>query len=361
MLGADCTVVGGGVVGLAVARALAKRYPGKQICLLEKEAKFGLGVSSRSSEVVHAGIYYEAGSSKARFCVEGRVALVQYCKDRNIRLENRGKLLVATSEQQLPQLELIARKARANHVHDLRPLTRSEAVGMEPALSCLGALFSPSTSVIDSQGYMASLETEAAEMGVLFAYQSKLVGFAPGRSDDDHVLSVQHVPTGQVAEMRTKCLINCAGLGALELAQEQPVAPSPATPHCKANYFKTQQQRVPFSRLIYPLPEAHGLGVHLTIDVHGNARFGPDVEWTSSIDYRVDPKRGPGFESLVRQYWPALVAGELVPDYAGFRPKFQPDFKVLQGRRVVHLLGIESPGLTSSLALAEHVATTTVL
>lgn len=358
----DFAVVGGGVVGLAVARALSMRFPAQQVCLIERNSTFGMGVSSRSSEVIHAGIYYAQNSNKARLCVEGRHMLTKYCKERHITVANRGKLLVATTPTQLPLLDGILHKARANNVERMERLDGKMALQLEPALHCVGALLSPSTSVIDSRQYMASLESEATDNGVIFAYHSNVHDICLDDDRSGFNIEIEHVPTKQREWTKTRCLINCAGLDAVKLASRTITPSSIATKYCKGNYFKTKTQRVPFSHLIYPIPEAHGLGVHLTIDVHGNARFGPDVEWTDKLDYRVDATRAAQFETLVRQYWPQLLSNELEPDYAGFRPKYESDFEILDEsihgiRNLVHCLGIESPGLTSSLALAEHIAT----
>ena len=357
----DCVVVGAGVVGLAVARALA--LAGREVLVLEKAEAIGTETSSRNSEVIHAGIYYPAGSLMARSCVAGRQMLYAYCRERGIPHRNCGKLIVATNEEEAGKLLSIQGRAAANGVPDLRLLTRAEALAMEPALSCTAALFSPSTGIIDSHAYMLSLQGDAENAGAVFAFHSPV---RSGRVTDEGV----EIEVGGAEPMRLHCrtLVNSAGLDAPHLARSIQGMPQDKVPnayYAKGNYF-TLTGRNPFSRLIYPVPVPGGLGTHLTIDLAGQARFGPDVEWVDHIAYEVDPRRGDSFYAAIRRYWPELKDGALAPGYSGIRPKTVPpgapaqDF-VIQGPRehgvpgLVHLFGIESPGLTASLALAEMV------
>jgi len=358
----DCAVIGAGVVGLAVARELASR--GSEVLVLEAEGAIGTGTSSRNSEVIHAGIYYPQGSLKARLCVEGNRRLYDYAALRGLPHRRCGKLIVATSREQVPQLEGIAEKARANGVDDLRMLTRDEARRMEPELECHAALHSPGTGIIDSHALMLSLQADLEQAGGLVALKSP-VAAVDCSGDGGMVLSGQD-------GTRLKCrrLVNAAGLTAPALARRfAGLAPAsvPEAFFAKGQYF-TLTGRAPFSRLIYPVPESAGLGVHLTLDLGGQAKFGPDVQWTSSPDdLSVDPSRGDVFYAEVRKYWPRLADGALVPGYAGIRPKISgpgepaADFRI-DGPAVhgvpglVNLFGIESPGLTSSLAIGRHVA-----
>ncbi|MEN3794244.1 NAD(P)/FAD-dependent oxidoreductase [Fulvimarina sp. MAC3] len=370
----DCVVVGAGVVGLAIARALART--GREVVVIEAEAAIGTGTSSRNSEVIHAGIYYPAGSLKARFCVSGRERLYAYCAERGVPHRRLGKLIVATDEAQLSALETIRSRAEANGVTDLAFVSQAEAQTMEPALACRGALLSPSTGIIDSHALMLSLRGEAEDHGAMIAFRSPVrAAFA---EDGQIVLDV-----GGAEPMQIACgaLVNAAGLGAWAVAGAVEGARPGSLPKCrfaKGNYYALSGLRAPFSRLIYPVPEDGGLGVHLTLDLMGDARFGPDVEWLpetpmrkpeagpAAFDYRVDPRRSDGFYASIRRYWPALPDESLVPAYSGIRPKLSgpgepaADFLIQDEAEhgvpgLINLFGIESPGLTSSLALADDV------
>jgi len=357
----DTAVIGAGVVGLAVARRLAQA--GREVLILEAEDAFGTGISARNSEVIHAGIYYPAGSLKASLCVTGRTLLYAYCAERGIAHRRCGKLIVATHGSQLAQLDAIAAHAHGNGVTDLQRLARSAARQMEPALECVAALHSPSTGIIDSHALMLALLGDAESAGAVLALKSPVLsGEATGAGIR---LEIGGSEPMQLLAMH---VINCAGLGAQQLASRLrglPPASVPPLSYAKGNYYALAG-RAPFSRLVYPLPEAAGLGVHLTLDLAGQARFGPDVEWVDSLDYNVDPRRAEGFYASIRSYWPALPDGALTPAYAGIRPKPHArgdaarDFIILGPREhgvagLVCLYGIESPGLTSCLALAEHV------
>lgn len=356
----DCVVVGAGVVGLAVARALALQ--GREVMVLEAAEAIGTGTSSRNSEVIHAGIYYPQGSLKASLCVEGKDMLYAYCAERGIGHSRCGKLMVATNDAQLAQLQGIVAKAAANGVQDLMLLTREQARALEPQLECVAALHSPSTGIVDSHSLMLALQGDLENAGGLVVFNSPLA-----KAECAH--GAITLIAGDGTELQAKTVINAAGLHAQALARrfaglaEHFVPPSY---YAKGNYF-TLSSRSPFARLIYPVPEAAGLGVHLTIDLGGQAKFGPDVQWVSSPDdLVVDPARGDAFYAEVRKYWPALQDGALVPGYAGIRPKIQApgeptsDF-LIQGPAVhgvaglVNLFGIESPGLTSALAIGEYV------
>lgn len=356
-------VIGAGVVGLACARQLA--LGGIETVILEAHGAIGTETSSRNSEVIHAGIYYPPASLKASLCVRGRHALYEYCEARGIAARRCGKLIVATSEAQLPALEELRARARAHGVLDLSLLTAAQARAIEPELHCHAALLSPSTGIVDSHGLMLSLLGEAQEAGAMLALNSPLVSAA---IEGGFVVEVGGTEPMQVG---SRILINAAGLHAADVAGRiRGLARRHVPPVwlAKGNYYSLSG-RAPFSRLIYPIPEPGGLGVHLTLDLGGQARFGPDVEWVESIDYRVAPERAKRFYAEVRQYWPGLPDESLAPAYCGIRPKLAGpgqaavDF-LIQGPAdhgvpgLVNLFGIESPGLTSCLAIGEHVART---
>ncbi len=357
----DCVVAGAGVVGLAVARALA--LAGREVIILDAAEGIGTETSSRNSEVIHAGIYYPAGSFMARFCVAGRKALYAYCAEKGVPHANCGKLIVATNAQEDAMLAGIKRRAEVNGVEGMRVLTAAEAIALEPNLSCTSALLSPATGIIDSHAFMLALQGDAENAGAVPVFLSPVIG---GRAVQGGV----EIDVGGVDPMTLRCrlLVNSTGLHAPAVATRiagMPPDRVPPTHYAKGNYF-TLSGRSPFSRLIYPVPVPGGLGVHLTIDLGGQARFGPDVQWIDAIDYSVDPARAESFYAAVRTYWPALKDGALQPGYAGIRPKIVPrgapaqDF-VVQGPQthgvagLINLFGIESPGLTASLALADHV------
>jgi len=357
----DVVVIGAGVVGLAVARAFA--LAGREVVVLEREGAIGTGTSSRNSEVIHAGIYYPSGSLKAKLCVAGRHALYPYLERRGIAHRRCGKLIVATEAGQIAGLEKLHAQARANGVMDMRVLEASEARSLEPQLSCVAALQSPSTGIIDSHAYMLALLGDAEDHGAAIAFRSPVLA---GRVRADGI----DLDVGGAEPMRllARTVVNSAGLYARDVARGLEGFPTehiPPTYYCKGNYFSLSG-RSPFARLVYPAPESAGLGVHLTLDMAGQARFGPDVEWIERIDYDVDPQRSRVFYDAIRRYWPGLKDGSLQPAYCGIRPKIQSrtepsrDF-LIEGPRdhgvagLVNLFGVESPGLTASLAIAEHV------
>lgn len=361
----DAVVIGAGVVGLAVARALALR--GREVMLLEREAAIGTGISSRNSEVIHAGIYYPTGSLKAQLCVQGRSLMYAYCEQRNIAHRRCGKIIVANTPSQLGSLPTILDKARANGVQDLRLMTPDAVCTLEPELRCLGALYSPSTGIVDSHALMLALLGDLEHAGGLLACHSGVERLSVSSQGIEVVIE-------DGTQLLARTVINAAGLGACRLARRIRGLDARHVPKpwfAKGSYF-VLSGRSPFEHLIYPAPEPDqhlaGLGVHLTLDLGGQAKFGPDVEWTDDPDdLLVDPARGAAFYAEVRRYWPALPDGALLAGYAGIRPKISgpqepaSDF-LIQGPAVhgvpglVNLLGVESPGLTSCLAIANHVA-----
>lgn len=356
----DVVVIGAGVIGLAVARACALR--GHEVLILEAEASFGTGTSSRNSEVVHAGIYYPKGSLKAQLCVAGRERLYSFCEEYGIPHRRCGKLIVATTESQLPQLESIAAAARGNGV-TLEKLSRAQALALEPRLACVGALHSPLTGIVDSHSYLIALLGQAERHGATLITTTRVTGLRSA-ADGGLLISINDSdPT-----LRANVVVNSAGLYAPAVAgllRELPSQYLPRAYFAKGSYFALTGHS-PFKRLVYPVPEPGGLGVHLTLDLAGRARFGPDVQWVEHCDYAVEPGRADGFYAAIRTYWPELVDGTLQPAYAGIRPKISgpgeaaADFRIdgpeVHGvRGLVNLFGIESPGLTASLALADHV------
>jgi L-2-hydroxyglutarate oxidase LhgO len=355
----EVIVAGAGVIGLAIARALA--LGGRDVMVLEAADAFGTVTSSRNSEVIHAGIHYPRGSLKARLCVGGRERLYEYCESHGVPHRRCGKLIVATTLEQLGELEKIKAAAAANGVI-LERLSALQAQAMEPQIHCTGALFSPATGIVDSHSYMLSLLGEAERHGATLACDSTVSG---AQLDGDGVLVSVN---GGETRLRARMLINSAGLGAPALAATIDGFPRAFVPRgylAKGSYF-TLAARSPFSRLVYPVPEPGGLGVHLTLDLAGRARFGPDVQWVEQEDYAVDPARADRFYGEVRRYWPALPDGALEPAYSGIRPKLSAPGQASQDFRiegaathgvaaVINLFGIESPGLTASLAIADEV------
>ena len=363
----DAVVVGAGVVGLAVARALA--LAGREVIVLEAETAFGTGISSRNSEVIHAGIYYPTGSLRARLCVQGNRLLYDYCASHGVAHQRCGKLIVATSVDEMAALDRLRATAIANGVSDLQPLSAAQAIAMEPALHCVGALLSPSTGIIDSHGLMLALLGDAERAGAMLALGSRVQG---GRITPQGIELDVHSADSAPMTLRAACVVNSAGLDAPALARALAgLAPGqvPREHLAKGCYF-TLSGRAPFSRLVYPAPgQSSHLGVHLTLDLGGQARFGPSFEWVDQIDYSVDPAGAGAFYAEVRRYWPGLADGTLQPGYAGLRPKISgpgeaaADFRIdgVETHGVpglVNLFGIESPGLTASLAIAERVAQT---
>lgn len=358
----EAVVIGAGIVGLAVARALA--LAGREVIVLEAADAIGTEISSRNSEVIHAGIYYPTGSVRARFCVAGKRFLYDYCARAGIAHRRCAKLIVATSKDEIATLIKIKAQADANDVRDLEMIDGAAARAIEPQLRCEAALVSPSTGIVDSHGLMLAFQGEAEAHGAMIAFNTRV---ARGRVTNQGFAIETDGP--DPTRIGCRILVNAAGLGAQTIARAldgYDPALAPPLYYGKGCYFSLAA-RSPFTRLIYPVPEMGGLGVHLTLDLAGQARFGPDIAWVDTLDYDVDPRRADVFYGAVRRYWPGLPDGALKPAYSGIRPKLTPagapaaDF-VIQDRSVhgiaglVHLFGIESPGLTSSPAIAAHVA-----
>ena len=364
----DVVVIGAGVVGLAVARALAQA--GREVMVLERENAIGTGVSSRNSEVIHAGLYYEPGSLKARLCVRGKELLYAFCDSHGVAHRRCGKLVVATDEAQLAGLKKIEARAQANGV-PVEWLSGEQARALEPALNARAALLSPSTGIVDSHGLMLALQGDIEAAGGAVALASQVTR---GEAVEAGVM-LEVVTDGEPMCLRARTVVNAAGLHACAVARRlHGLDPRhvPTERYAKGSYFSLGG-KAPFARLVYPAPQDAWLGVHLTLDLGGQAKFGPDLEWLPAdqdplaIDYTVDPRRADGFYAEVRRYWPALADGALQPSYSGVRPKIYgpgeaaPDFRI-DGPAVhgvpglVNLFGIESPGLTSALAIGEAVA-----
>lgn len=357
----DCVVVGAGVVGLACGAALAAA--GREVLVLEKEGLIGSGTSSRNSEVIHAGIYYRPNSLKARLCREGKERLYGYCSARGIPHKRLGKIIVATGEDQIGKLEAINRNALANGVTDLAWLSGTDVHTLEPAVSCTAALHSPSTGIIDSHAYMQALEGDLVNRGGMVVLNAPVVA---GTVADDAILL--SVGGAEPLQLRARTVINCSGLHAPGFAARLSGLSQdhvPTAHYAKGHYYRMSGQ-APFGHLIYPVPEEGGLGVHLTLDLDGQAKFGPDVRWISGVDYTFDDSRRNDFIAAIRSYFPALDPDRIHPDYTGIRPKLggpgtgDQDFRI-EGRAVhgvsglVNLFGIESPGLTASLAIGDYV------
>ncbi len=362
----DAVVIGAGVVGLAVARGIAielsKNTDSPSVYVLEQADSIGTQTSSRNSEVIHAGIYYPQNSLKARLCVAGKELLYDYLQERHIPHQRLGKLIVAVNSEQDKMLAGIKERAQTNGVMDLVYLTKEQAQALEPELMCTSALLSPSTGILDTHSYMISLQGDIENAGGTVVFQTEVTSAVC--SSTNISLRTQSGDT-----IDAKRVVNCSGLNAPVLAKSFEGAQSTLIPgayYCKGNYFLLQGKS-PFKRLIYPVPEAAGLGVHLTLDLGGQVKFGPDVQWVDDPnDLTVDPGRGELFYEAVRTYWPSLPDRALIPGYAGIRPKINAqdekteDFKILgesehQIPGLIHLLGIESPGITSSLAIANEV------
>ncbi|GAB2221712.1 hypothetical protein Droror1_Dr00012898 [Drosera rotundifolia] len=383
---ADCVVIGAGIIGLAIARELAMK--GREVLVVESGASFGTGTSSRNSEVIHAGIYYPRYSLKATLCVKGRKMLYHYCSEHGVPYKQLGKLIVATRESEVPKLNELMIRGTENRVDGLRMIGASEAKEMEPELHCVKALLSPASGIVDSHSLMLSLLGEAESTGATISYNTTVLG---GHMEDNrvllHVTGTQNLDNSSEEDalhpelvLQPKVVVNSAGLAAVALAKrligiEDRVIP--ASFFARGCYFTLAKTKPPFQHLIYPIPEDGGLGVHVTLDLDGQIKFGPDVEWIEGTDdiacflnrfeYSVCPGRAERFYPEIRKYYPSLKEGALEPGYAGIRPKLTgpkqiPADFVIQGEDVhgvpglVNLFGIESPGLTSSLAIAEQVA-----
>ncbi len=359
----DCILVGAGVVGLACARGLA--LAGREVIVLEANGAIGMETSSRNSEVIHSGIYYPQNSLKARTCVRGRDLLYEFCEQRVIGHRKLGKLIVATTVEELGELSVLLRRGKSNGVTDLELYTAKQVNNIEPEINCLGALWSPSTGIIDSHEFMLALHGDLENHGGMVVFNSPVLG---GVVEKKKV--VVHVGGEAPMEISCNLFVNAAGLSAQNICHSLAGFPKGHIPKqwlARGVYFSLSGKS-PFKHLIYPAPEPGGLGVHATLDMGGYCRFGPDVEWIESINYEVEPNRADVFYKKIRKYWPSLKDGQLQPDYAGIRPKIAgPNFPtgdfILQGPStheagpIVNLFGIESPGLTAALALAEDVVT----
>ena len=357
----DCIVIGAGVIGIAIARRLA--LAGREVVVLEAESHVASHTSSRNSEVIHAGIYYPEGSLKAKLCVSGRDLLYQYCADRDVPFQKTGKIIVATQSGDVPTLHKYAAQAEANGVTDLQWLTRRDVSKLEPAVDCEAGLLSPSTGIIDSHSYILALqgELEAANGSVVCRSRVRSVKIRDGGFE---VL----VGDGAAYSVTCRCLVNSAGLWAQDVANRIAGFPQACIPKqhlSKAHYF-TYQGASPFDRLIYPIPGDGGLGIHVTLDLGGSARFGPDAVWVEDINYEFDTSRKADFVAAIRRYYPALEQDKLSPGYTGIRPKLSgpgeapADFKIQAADEhgvegLINLFGIESPGLTASLAIGELI------
>lgn len=360
----DAIVAGAGAIGLSVARALATA--GREVLVIESEPVIGTGVSSRNSEVIHAGLYYPPDSLKARLCVAGREKLYRFCAERGVVHRRLGKLVVATRSSQEAKLDSIMTNALACGVRDLRRISGREARELEPQLDCVGAILSPSTGVVDSHGLMLALQGEAQAHGAQFAFNAEIDGGEITKQGVE--IEVRDRGGGERFSLEARSFVNAAGLGAPKLARSIRGFPESAVPRsylARGSYFALTGSS-PFSRLVYPVPVEGGLGVHLTLDIAGRARFGPDVEWVEEIDYRVDPRRADAFYAEIRRYWPSLPDESLTLAYAGVRPKISgpgepaADFRIDGPRQhgvsnFVNLFGVESPGLTACLAIADMV------
>ncbi|MEO8020112.1 MAG: NAD(P)/FAD-dependent oxidoreductase [Pseudomonadota bacterium] len=358
----ECVVIGAGVVGLAVARALA--LAGREVLLLEAETHPGTITSARNSGVIHAGLYYAPGSFKARFCVAGNRALYAYCNARGVDHHNTGKLIIANGDEEEQVLLHLLERAHLNDVDGVRLISGTEAHKLEPEVRCTAALFCPTSGIVDQHPYMLALQGDMENAGGTLVCDCRVESLA--RSARGFL-----VKTGGDAatEIEARFVVNSAGLGAVDLLNRIEGYPQPRIPTLhlgRGNYF-TVAARSPFKHLIYPVPHAAGLGIHATLDLGKRVRFGPDVEWIDRIDYSVNAARAPLFYDAIRRYWPALADGALMPDYTGIRPKLhgpgepQPDFRIESAAEhglagLVNLLGIESPGLTSALAIGDYVA-----
>jgi L-2-hydroxyglutarate oxidase LhgO len=356
----DTIVVGAGVVGLAIAARLAAA--GREVMVLEQHDLIGSETSSRNSEVIHAGIYYPPGSLRATLCVRGKEMMYRFCAENGVAHERCTKLLVATSEAQLPKLAALRETAIKNGIADLQPLTGAEARALEPELSCVAALLSPSTGIVDSHGFMSALEGHLSSRGGQVVLSSRVETLHRG-SNGLYTLTL-----ADGTSITCDRLILSAGLHVSKLARSLSYGARytvPETYYAKGQYYALSG-RSPFARHIYPMPDGAWLGLHATVDLGGRCKFGPDIEWIPELDYSFEPEKLTAFLDFIRSYYPALDPTRLHADYTGIRPKLYregepvPDFRIdgpgVHGQdRLVILAGIESPGLTASLAIAEHV------
>ncbi len=358
----EYVIIGAGVIGLATARSLALN--GRDVLIIEGAKTIGSGISARNSEVIHAGIYYPKNSLKAKLCVRGKELLYQYAKKQGIEHNNCGKILVATDDEQISHLEKIQKQAMDNGVNDLELITGDKAQSLEPELSCKAAIFSPSTGIINTHSFMLSMLGEVEDNGGACSFLSKIERITP--SDSGFTLNINC--QGENITLRAKNIINAAGLATVKIAKNIEGFAEDKCPkqrYAKGNYFKLTGKHN-FRHLIYPLPQQAGLGIHLTLDIAGQVRFGPDVEWVDKPNYSVNTARISEFYKAIKKYIPTLADNSLIPDYCGIRPKIffsdkpYTDF-LIQGEKdhgisgLINLFGIESPGLSASLAIAEYI------
>lgn len=358
----EVLIVGAGVVGLAIAAKLSQRY--SNVLLIDKNLSFGEETSSRNSEVIHAGIYYPQNSLKAKLCVRGKQLLYQYCQQRHIPHERVGKLLVAHGEQEEAYLKATLKQAKLNGVDDLVWQNKVQLQASTPALNATAALLSPSTGIIDVHSYMQSLLADTEKNGALFVAQTRFIS----ASMNTDAIEVQLDSQGEKIKLQCQYIINCAGLHATKVATEifdMPNSKIPQIHYCRGHYF-SYQGISPFKQLIYPIPEANGLGIHASLNIAGQLKFGPDTQYIDSIDYQVPETLKIKFIEAIAKYFPTVDSTKLIPDYAGIRPKLQgvnddfKDFYIQSSKQhnvqgLINLFGIDSPGLTSSLAIAEYV------
>ncbi|MDM0107021.1 NAD(P)/FAD-dependent oxidoreductase [Variovorax sp. J22R24] len=359
----DCAVIGAGVVGLAIARSLS--MAGREVVILEAEGAFGTQTSARNSEVIHAGISYAPGSLKGRLCVAGKAALYDYCAELGIGHRRIGKLIVATQESELPELKRYIELGAAHGVTDLRLIDAAGAHAMEPEVRCVGALHSPSTGIVDSHGLMLGYLGDAERHGATLALRSAVVA---GEATADGVV----LQVGAHTRVRCRNVINAAGLGAQRVAGAIAGMPAALIPplHFAVGHYFTLGRKSPFNHLVYPTGREGALRAHVTIDLGGQCKFGPDLDWRDGVDYHFDDSRAPTFREAIRRYYPGLRDDDLQPGYTGIRPRLAgpgssmhntaTDFVIQDARQhgidgLVNLFGIESPGLTASLAIGEHV------
>jgi len=360
----DAVIVGAGVIGLAVARELALQ--GKEVMVLEKATGAGTETSSRNSEVIHAGIYYPTGTLKARLCVEGRDLIYDYCASHGVETKRLGKLIVATSPEEEAKLQSIKALASANSVDDLQWLSPSDVSDLEPEIHCTRALLSPSTGIVDAQGFMLALQGDAEALGAGFAFNTR---FISARKQDGFFIISASGTDGESTELSSTILVNCAGHGAHDVARsiENYAAPRLPPKHMAKGNYCSVSGKPPFRHLIYPVPVSGALGIHATLDLANAVRFGPDIQWIDTFDYSLPAGLPEKFTSAIEAYWPGVRDRALLPSYCGIRPKIHgresgfADFQI-QGEReheiagLVNLFGIESPGMTASLAIARHAA-----
>jgi len=358
----ECVVIGAGAVGLAVARALA--LAGREVLLLEAETHAGTITSSRNSGVIHAGLYYTPGSFKARFCVAGNRAMYAYCEARGVETHNSGKLIIANGDEEEKVLHHLLERAKQNDVEGVRMISSTEAHKLEPQVLCTAALFCATSGIVDQHPFMLALQGDMENAGGTLVCDCRVESLS--RTQDGFLVKTAG---DSATEIEARFVVNSAGLGAVDLLDHiegYPKARIPKLHLARGNYF-TVAVRSPFQHLVYPVPQPGGLGIHATLDLGKRVRFGPDVEWIDKIDYSVNVSRAPQFYDAIRRYWPHLPDGALMPGYTGIRPKLhgpgepQPDFRIESAADhgvpgLVNLLGIESPGFTSSLAIGDYVA-----